>query len=130
MNDFWATYPANYRAREMKIIARWISAGESGSVVGLSGVGQSNLLSFLCHRPEVLRSYLLPQARPVALVQVDLNCLPANNLSTLHRTILRSFYRVRDQFDTTLQQKSTELYLENRTERDPWSSTVLTASVR
>jgi hypothetical protein len=120
MTDFWATYPASYRAREMKNMARWISAGESGSVVGLPGVGQSNLLGFLCHRPEVLQSYLLPQTRPVTLIQVDLNRLPANNLSTLYRVLLRSFYRVRDQFDASLQQKITELFLENRSERDPF----------
>ena len=35
----WETYPQNYRAREMAILADWIRAGESGSVVGLAGVG-------------------------------------------------------------------------------------------
>ncbi len=116
----WAVYPATYRAREMKILASWISSGESGSVVGLPGCGRSNLLGFLCHRPEVFQAYLLPQTGPVALIPVDLNNLPANNLSTLYRVILRSFYRVCDQFDHTLQQTITTLYQENRIERDPF----------
>jgi hypothetical protein len=118
--NLWAAYPATYRAREIKILAGWISSGESGSVVGLSGCGRSNLLGFLCYRPEVLQAYLLPEAGPVALIQVDLNNLPASNLSTLYRMILRSFYRVRDQFDQTLQQKIITLYQENRLERDPF----------
>lgn len=117
-NRPWSSYPDTYRAREMKILAGWISAGESGSVVGLPGCGRSNLLGFLCYRPDVLQSYLLPQIKSVVLIPVDLNNLPANNLSTLYRAILRSFYRVRDQLDPTIQQTVAELYEENRRERD------------
>jgi hypothetical protein len=113
-------YPVTYRAREMKILAGWIAAGESGAVVGLSGCGRSNLLGFLGHRPEVLQDYLGPQTRPVALIQVDLYNLPVNNLSTLYRVILRAFYRVAAQFESPLQQKIITLYHENRTERDPF----------
>jgi hypothetical protein len=118
--QLWAAHNPTYRAREMKIIAGWISAGESGSVVGLPGCGRANLLGFLCHRLEVLQSYLPPQARSVALIPVDLNILPANNLSTLYRVVLRSFYRVGDHFDQMLQQTITTLYQENRMERDPF----------
>jgi hypothetical protein len=38
-----ALKPATYRSKEMQTIARWILAGESGSVVGLAGCGRSNL---------------------------------------------------------------------------------------
>lgn len=102
----------------MKILAGWITAGESGSVVGLPGSGRSNLLGFLCHRPEVVRSYLPTLAKSVALIPVDINNLPANNLSTLYRVIIRAFYRVRAQFDSPLPQKINEVYLETRAERD------------
>jgi hypothetical protein len=47
----------------------------SGAVVGLAGAGKSNLLGFLCGRPEVVRSYLAPPAS-VVLVPADLNNLP------------------------------------------------------
>ncbi|MBN1220255.1 MAG: winged helix-turn-helix domain-containing protein [Anaerolineae bacterium] len=120
--DLWESFPSTYRAKEMKILASWILAGESGSVVGLSGCGRSNLLDFLCHRSDALQSYLLPGSKTVALIRVDLNTLPANNLSTLYRVILRSFYNVRDQFGASLQDKICALYLENRAEQDPFLS--------
>ncbi|MEW5957848.1 MAG: hypothetical protein AB1801_09010, partial [Chloroflexota bacterium] len=119
-NRLWAAYPATYRAREVKILAGWIAAGESGSVVGLPGCGRSNLLGFMCHRPEVVGSYLPAENRRVALIPVDLNNLPANNLSTLYRVILRAFYRVSDQFEPLLQQAITAVFKENRTQTDPF----------
>lgn len=119
-NRSWASYPPTYRSKEMKVLASWISSRESGSVVGLSGCGRSNLLGFLCYRPEVLQAYLPPQVKSVALIPVDLNNLPANNLATLYRVILRAFYRVCDQFDQTVQEKITTLYPEIQTERDPF----------
>ena len=44
----WQTLPVTYRAREVKQIADWIAQGESGSVLGLPGVGRSTFLNFLC----------------------------------------------------------------------------------
>ncbi len=116
----WASYPPTYRRREMKMLANWVSSGEGGSVVGLPGCGRSNLLGFLCYRPEVFQRYLLPQANAAALIPIDLNNLPANNLSTLYRVILRSFYRFQIQFDSTLQQKITVLYETYQSEQDPF----------
>lgn len=118
----WKAYPDSYRAEEMKTIAQWIAAGESGSIVGLAGCGRSNLLGFLCHRPEVLQKYLSAQADPVVIIPVDLNNLPAHDVSTLYRTILHAFYWFRDNFDTGLQQAVTQLYLENRAVQDPFLS--------
>ena len=119
-NRSWNAYPVTYRAKELKIIAGWLSSGESGSVVGLLGSGRSNLLGFLCHRPEALRSYLSVKAKPVMAIPVDLNNLPASNLSALYRVILRAFYRVCDQFEPDLQQTTTTFYLETKGEADPF----------
>lgn len=119
-NRAWNSYPATYRAKEMKILADWIAAGESGSVVGLVGCGRSNLLGFLCHRPEVLQTYLPSEATSVALIPVDIYNLPANDLSSLYRMILHAFYWVRDRFDPSLQQPIIDLYLENRMVQDPF----------
>lgn len=102
------------------MLAGWIAAGESGSVVGLPGSGRSNLLGFLCHQPEVVCAYLPIRAGSLALIPVDINNLPANNLSTLYRVIIRSFYWVRDQFSEPLQQKISDIYQETRFERDPF----------
>ncbi len=116
----WKSYRATYRAKEMQTLADWVWAGQSGSVIGLAGAGKSNVLGFLCHRPEVFQSYLPPQADPVALIPVDLNNLPSSTLATFYRVILRSFYEVRGRFDQPLQQTMADLYLENRTTRDPF----------
>ena len=116
----WEAFPADYRAEEIKTLAAWMAAGESGSVVGLPGCGRSNVLGYLCTRPEILQTYLPVEASPVAPVLIDLNNLPTNNLSTLYRTILRAFYQVRERFETELQQAILAVYLENRGEQDPF----------
>jgi DNA-binding winged helix-turn-helix (wHTH) protein len=116
----WQAYQSTYRADQMRMLASWISAGQSGSVVGLAGAGKSNLLGFLCHRPEALQSYLSPEAISVALVPVDLNNLPSNTLATFYRVILRAFFEIRDRFDQMSQRTATELYQENRATRDPF----------
>jgi DNA-binding winged helix-turn-helix (wHTH) protein len=116
----WQAYQLTYRAEQMKVLTSWILAGQSGSVIGLAGAGKSNLLGFLCHRPEALRSYLSTEGTSVAPIPVDLNNLPSNTLSTFYRVILRSFFEVRSRFDQTLQQTIAELYHENRATRDPF----------
>jgi hypothetical protein len=118
MASQWDSFPPTYRAEEMRTLARWILTGRSGSVVGLPGCGRSNLLGFLCYRPEVLRAYLPPNAGPVALVPVDLNQLPSNDASAFYRVILRSFYWVRDYFDQDMQETAARLYRENWTVQD------------
>jgi len=119
-NRSWAAYPPTYRSKELKTLANWVSLGESSSVVGLPGCGRSNLLGFMCNRPRVLQSYLPGRSRPVALIPVDLNNLPANNLATLYRVILRAFYRVGQQFDLSLRQNISTLYQEYKTAQDPF----------
>ncbi len=119
----WEQYPDEYRAKEMQIIANWVLAGESGSVVGLPGCGRSNLLEFLCHRPEILSKKYLPEtADSVALIPVDLNHLPANNSATLYRVLLRAFYWVRERFNPNVKERIARLYLENRATLDPFLS--------
>jgi energy-coupling factor transporter ATP-binding protein EcfA2 len=46
----WDFYPPNYRQKEVKTILSSIRAGESVSLLGLSGAGKSNLLGFLANR--------------------------------------------------------------------------------
>jgi len=91
----WAVYPPTYRAREMKVLASWIQSGESGSIIGLAGAGKSNLLGFLSHQPEALTRRLTDPAIKLALVLVDLNNLPGNDLATFYRVTLRALYEAR-----------------------------------
>jgi hypothetical protein len=89
---FWEAYKPTYRAREMEVLASWIQAGESGSIVGLAGSGKSNLLGFLSHRPEAMAQYLRDSSLKLALIQVDLNNLPGDDLATFYQVVLRSLY--------------------------------------
>lgn len=114
----WAAYPLTYRAKELNILAGWFRAGVSGSVVGPNGAGKSNLLGFLCHRPDAVGSYL--SDNQVALVLVDLNNLPTNDLSSLYRVVLRSFFEFRHHFISAFQPIISEIYQANRTEQDPF----------
>ena len=116
----WSSYRSGYRARELKVLAGWIQAGNSGSVVGSAGIGKSNLLGFLGNRPEVIQAYLPSNNLATVVISVDLNNLPANDTSTLYRVILRSFYESRTQFDDPLPQTITSLYMENRATSDPF----------
>lgn len=97
---FWEAYKPTYRAREIGILAGWIQAGESGSIIGLAGSGKSNLFGFLSHQPEVMVQYLRDSSLKLALVQVDLNNLPGNDLATFYRVTLRSLYEARAQLAT------------------------------
>lgn len=116
------THPPTYRAKEAKLLANWIAAGESSSVVGLPGCGRSNLLDFLCQHPEVIQSYMDSSAPAIAMIPVDLKNLPANDLATLYRVILRAFYWVRERFSSEINTIITNLYLENRAISDPFLS--------
>ena len=119
-NRVWEAYPAPYRTKELQILANWIAAGESGAVVGLVGCGRSNLLGFLCNRPDALARYLPPAIGQVHLIPVDLFDLPANDLSSLYRTILHAFYGLRASFAPETAQGIANLYLENRAIQDPF----------
>ena len=46
----WEEYPATYREREVQTLLSAVRAGESASLVGLSGAGKSNVMGFLAHR--------------------------------------------------------------------------------
>ncbi len=117
---FWTRFPPTYRSREMKILADWIMAGESGTVVSLPGAGRATLLSYLCQRPDVLQTYLRHTDRQVVLVPVDLMNLPQHDLATLYRTILRSFYEIQQRFERTTQIRIQDLYRRTEAARDPF----------
>lgn len=116
----WDSYPADYRKKEIGTIAKWIITGDSGSVVGLIGCGRTHLLSFLCHRADVLKQYLPPYIRNIVLIPVDLYNLANNDLSSLYRTILHAFYWVSDRFEPERQKTIRDLYMENRAQQDPF----------
>jgi DNA-binding winged helix-turn-helix (wHTH) protein len=119
-NRAWTNYRLSYRSREMETLAGWIQIGTSGTVAGVTGIGKSNLLGFLCHRPEAIRQYLPSDGEKVIPIAVDINSLPTNDVSTLYRIILRGFYESRQQFGGDLRQAIKSLYQENRAASDPF----------
>ena len=110
--------PDDYRAEEMALLVSWIASGESGSVLGLPGVGRSTLLDYLCQRSQRLNRHPGDQGAAVVALAVDLNNLPDNSLATLYRTLLRSFYEAREQFPPPLQRAIRDLFYANRYTND------------
>src|SRR3990172_7306747 len=47
--SLWDDYPRDYRQREVKMILNATRAGESVSLIGLSGAGKSNLMGYIAH---------------------------------------------------------------------------------
>lgn len=77
----WESYPADYRAAEVRAILAATRAGESVSLVGLSGAGKSNLTGFLAQR----------QSTPEhPLILVDCNRLAEPTPAALFRLIRRA----------------------------------------
>lgn len=66
----WDDYPPTYRAAEVERVIRAVKAGESASLVGLSGAGKSNALGFIANAGAVAAR--LPA---VQMVAVDCNRL-------------------------------------------------------
>jgi len=64
--------PLAYRSEIVEPVLHSVAAGECCSLVGVSGVGKSNLLQQL-QRPDVLQHYLRAQAQPLRLVVIDAN---------------------------------------------------------
>lgn len=116
----WQDYPATYRAEEITTLLRWIAVGASGAVVGLRGVGRSNLLGFLCYRPDLLQPQIERLGVHVVLVPVNLDDLPSKRLTDLYRVILRSFYEVSEHFGEALQTFIIEIYQRAQTLTDPF----------
>lgn len=116
----WTEHAPTYRAQEVRLLASWILTGASGSVIGLNGSGKSDLLGFLCYRPEALQHYLPALAQSVTLLPMDLNTLPDNTLAALFRVILRTFVEHKARFGPETQAIITQLYQENRAATDPF----------
>ncbi len=118
----WQDYPLTYREEQVRTLARWIDAGQSGSVIGLPGSGRSNLLGFIYHRPEALQTYVPPLSERVALILVNLHSLPAPDVATFYRLLLRAFYLTCSGLDQALQAETAQRYQEHAGSADPFLS--------
>jgi hypothetical protein len=115
----WAAYPATYRAAEIQILLGWVRAGVSGAVIGGPGSGKSNLLGYICNRPDVIQPG--PEGgEDIYFIALDLNNLPGSDLATFYRSILRAFYETRDRFDDALRARLVSLFAEYQHTADPF----------
>lgn len=113
-----AGYQPTYRAREVRSVARWMLEGTSGAVIGMGGAGKSNFLRFLCTQPDALRAHWPADADLPVIVMVDLNDLPAGDLATFYRVLLRAFYEARGRLDPRLEAEITALFRDARATTD------------
>jgi len=79
----WDEYPTSYREREIQQVLAAVQAGESASLVGLSGAGKSNVMGFSANRVAQLH----PQHR---FALVDCNRLTERNNPALFRLMRRT----------------------------------------
>jgi hypothetical protein len=79
-------YQIDYRSEIVSPLMTLIRHGESACIVGLAGVGKSNLLHFL-EQPVVRRHYLSPEADRIHFVSIP--CWPGNQpKEDLYRAML------------------------------------------
>ena len=77
----WEEYPDTYREREVQALVTAVQAGESASLVGLSGAGKSNVMGFIASRVQIADH---------CFALVDCNRLTERNNSALFRLMRRT----------------------------------------
>ena len=91
----WAEFPVTYRQELVHTILSWVRVGESGSIVGMSGAGKSNLLGFLASRPDAAQPLLGDAVADTCFLLLDANLLPALTRTAFYREMLQSLHRQR-----------------------------------
>ena len=92
----WDEYPATYRQTEVQRILAAVRAGESVSIVGLSGSGKSNLMGFLANR---IAPNQLNQSNH-AFAFVDCNRLSDHTNASFFRLVRRAINNHTSPIDT------------------------------
>jgi DNA-binding winged helix-turn-helix (wHTH) protein len=95
--NYWADFPATYRAEQVTTLAYWIALGDSGVVVGASGSGKSNLAGFIANRREVIGQHLAGQPDDYCFLHLDINSLPAVTTANFYRGLLAVLQREAEQ---------------------------------
>lgn len=118
-SGYWTEFPATYRAEQIATIAQWIITGESGTVVGLSGSGKSNLAGFMAERPEVIGEKLPDAATAYCFPHLDMNSLPAITTPNFYRAMLYALQEAAAQIGQSLVQSIMQLTTPLLTGEDP-----------
>jgi len=107
-SDYWAEFPVTYRSDQIAIIMQWITAGESGVVIGGSGTGKSNLAGFLSSRPDAIAPYI-GQVNNYCLLRLDLNSLPALTVPFFYRSLFQNLREAAKKLDPETGQAMSQL---------------------
>ncbi|RME97580.1 MAG: winged helix family transcriptional regulator [Chloroflexi bacterium] len=107
--NYWADFPVTYRAEQIAIITRWVSAGESGVVVGGSGTGKSNLAGFLAGRPDAIAPHLNDDPDSLIFLWFDINSLPTLSETYFYRGLIQTLIDASEAFGADLQQAMQQL---------------------
>ena len=95
-NKRWVNFPLEYRVEEMQEILHWVVRGESGTVVGGSGTGKSNIAGYLATRPDVTAKHLSRTADNYVFLHFDINTLAGINSLSFYLGILKELKKVVD----------------------------------
>lgn len=87
---YWADFPVTYRAEEIAAIMRWVTIGESGVVVGGSGVGKSNLMGFLSSRPETIKPHVPDDPERYCFLYLDINKFAVLTIPIFYRGLIQT----------------------------------------
>jgi energy-coupling factor transporter ATP-binding protein EcfA2 len=89
MSSSSSQHQQGFRHEEVTQLAHLIEAGESVSIIGISGTGKSNLFNHLCH-PETQMAYFEQRPFPL-IVRVNFHYAPDFTDRTLYSLILEQF---------------------------------------
>jgi len=107
--NYWAEFPDTYRAEQIATIMQWITAGESGVVIGGSGTGKSNLAGFLSSRPEVIGPYVSDDPDRYLFLHLDINSLPVLTAPLFYRGLVQALQDVAEELGSEVQQMMQQL---------------------
>ena len=107
--SYWAEFPETYRAEQIATIMQWITAGESGVVIGGSGTGKSNLAGFLSSRPEVIGPYVSDDQDRYLFLHLDINSLPVLTAPLFYRGLVQALQDAAEALGSEVQQMMQQL---------------------
>lgn len=107
--NYWSDYPITYRTEQIEIIMGWVTAGESGVVVGGSGTGKSNLAGFLGSRPEAITPFVTDNPDRYLFLHLDINSLPMLTVPFFYRGLVQTLQEAAERLGPELQQAMQQL---------------------
>ncbi|MCB0194906.1 MAG: winged helix-turn-helix transcriptional regulator [Anaerolineae bacterium] len=107
--NYWTDYPITYRTEQIETIMGWVTAGESGVVVGGSGTGKSNLAGFLGSRPEAINPFVRDNPDDYLFLHLDINSLPMLTVPFFYRGLVQTLQDASERLGPEVRQAMQQL---------------------